>query len=181
MLEVEHLAKSFGPVAALRDISLTVAAGRNPCRLRGKRCWQKHAHALLMGVSRPDAGLIKLDGRNVAVENPQDAQRFGIALVAQELSLAPHLSVLDNIWLGNRRVPLFHRRKEFRQRAAAALSTPWRRLRSRMRVSRLTMGQQQIVEIARLLVRDARVLILDEPTATLSDVEIDRLMAVFGS
>jgi ABC-type sugar transport system ATPase subunit len=181
MLEVEHLSKSFGPVEALRDVSLTVAAGeiRAVCGENG--AGKSTLMRLLMGVSKPDAGLIKLDGRNVAVESPQDAQRFGIALVAQELSLAPHLSVLDNVWLGSRSVPLFHRRREFRQKAAAALSTLGVDFDLDVPVSRLTIGQQQIVEIARLLVRDARILILDEPTATLSDVEIDRLMAVLGS
>src|SRR6185437_11384921 len=94
-----------------------------------------------------------------------------------ELSLAPDLSILDNIWLGNRTVPLFHRRKEFRRRAADALALLGVDFGLDTRVSRLTIGQRQIVEIARLLVRDARILILDEPTATLSDVEIERMMS----
>ena len=99
--------------------------------------------------------------------------------MAQELSLAPALSVLDNIWLGNRKVPLFHRREELRDRARASaldkiglgdisLDTP---------ASALSIGRRQLVEIARMLTRDARVFILDEPTATLSDVEIERIFA----
>jgi ABC-type sugar transport system ATPase subunit len=136
---------------------------------------------LLMGVSRPDAGTIKLDGETVSIDNPQEAQRLGIALVAQELSLAPDLSILNNIWLGNRTVPLFHRRAEFRRRAAAALAILGVDFHLDTLVSQLTIGQRQIVEIARLLVRDARVLILDEPTATLSDVEIERMMAALRS
>jgi ABC-type sugar transport system ATPase subunit len=136
---------------------------------------------LLMGVSRPDAGSIKLDGNAVAIDSPQRAQQLGIALVAQELSLAPDLSILDNIWLGNRTVPLFHRRAEFRRRAAAALAVLGVDYALDTPVSRLTIGQRQIVEIARLLVRDARILILDEPTATLSDVEIERMMSALRS
>ncbi len=96
--------------------------------------------------------------------------------MAQELSLVPHLSVLDNIWLGNATVPMFHRRRELRDRAARALDvlgighlgldTP---------VIDLSIGKRQLVEISRLLARNARILILDEPTATLTDIDIERI------
>jgi ribose transport system ATP-binding protein/rhamnose transport system ATP-binding protein len=181
LLEVEHLAKSFGPIKALRDVSLSLAAGEARAVCGENGAGKSTLMRLLMGVSRPDAGSIKLDGGAVSIDSPQEAQRLGIALVAQELSLAPHLSILDNIWLGNRTVPLFHRRPEFRQRAAAALADLGVDFNLETRVSQLTIGQRQIVEIARLLVRDARILILDEPTATLSDVEIERMMAVLRS
>jgi ABC-type sugar transport system ATPase subunit len=177
MLDVEHLAKSFGPVKALRDVSLSLAAGevRAVCGENG--AGKSTLMQLLMGVSQPDAGSIRLQGNAVTIDSPQQAQRLGIALVAQELSLAPDLSILDNIWLGSRAVPLFHRRTEFRRRAAAALAVLGVDYSLDTRVSKLTVGHRQIVEIARLLVRDARILILDEPTATLSDVEIERMMS----
>ncbi|HVB82357.1 MAG TPA: sugar ABC transporter ATP-binding protein [Candidatus Binataceae bacterium] len=181
MLDVEHLAKSYGPIKALRDVSLSLAAGevRAVCGENG--AGKSTLMRVLMGVSRPDAGTIRLDGGAVSIDSPQQAQRLGIALVAQELSLAPDLSILDNIWLGNRAVPLFHRRKEFRRRAAEALTLLGVDYGLDTPVSRLTMGQRQIVEIARMLVRDARILILDEPTATLSDVEIERMMSTLRS
>jgi ribose transport system ATP-binding protein len=96
--------------------------------------------------------------------------------VAQELSLAPALSVLDNIWLGNGKVPLFHRRQEFRDRARSALEkVGLGDLPLETPVSQLSIGRRQLIELARMLTRDARVFILDEPTATLSDVEIERI------
>ena len=113
------------------------------------------------------------------VRGPQQAQGLGLGLVAQELSLAPHLSILDNIWLGSSEVPFLHRRATLRARAQQALATlglaDWDLDRP---VSTLTIGQRQLVEIARLLARDARVLILDEPTATLSDADIERIIGI---
>ena len=177
MLQVRHLAMSFGRVQALRDMSVALDRGeiRAVCGENG--AGKSTLMKALTGVVRPDSGQILIDGKAVTVDSPQTAQQLGIALVAQELSLAPHLSILDNIWLGDRSVPLFHRRRELRFRAEAALRQLDVDYNLDTPVSKLTVGQRQIVEIARLLVRNARILILDEPTATLSDVEIERMMA----
>ena len=133
---------------------------------------------IITGVHQADAGAVLVDGKPVEIRDPQHAQQLGIALVAQELSLAPALSVLDNIWLGNSEVPLFHRRKEFRERARTALAkVGLGDLPLETPVAQLSIGRRQLVELARMLTRDARVFILDEPTATLSDVEIDRIFS----
>ncbi len=179
ILSVERISKSYSGVAALRDVSFSLETGeiRAVCGENGagKSTFVK----ILMGITRPDSGSIRIAGQTGDIRGPQHAQGLGLGFVAQELSLAPHLSVLDNIWLGSTGIPLFHRRPELRRRAQQALTdlgvgdwdldTP---------VGTLTIGQRQIVEIARLLARDARVLILDEPTATLSDSEIERILAV---
>jgi ribose transport system ATP-binding protein/rhamnose transport system ATP-binding protein len=181
MLVARNLTKSFGAVEALRDVSFSLADGevRAVCGENG--AGKSTLMKLLMGIVRPDAGTIEIDGAVEAITGPQKAQQLGIALVAQELSLAPHLSVLDNIWLGNRTVPMFHRRRVFRDRAREALQLLGVDYDLDRPLQDLTMGERQIVEIARLLARDARVLILDEPTATLSDIEIERMMAALKS
>ena len=179
ILTVEGLSKSFAGLSALRDVSLSLRAGeiRAICGENGagKSTFVK----LLMGILAPDAGSIAIDGVPRAIRGPQHAQELGLGLVAQELSLAPRLSILDNIWLGSPEVPVFHRRRDLRRRAVSALETlgagSWD---LDMPVSALGIGQQQLVEIARLIARNARLLILDEPTATLTDSEIARILEV---
>ena len=120
MLVARQLAKSFGQIEALREVSLNLVAGeiRGVCGENG--AGKSTLMKLLMGIINPDSGVIEIDGRPQTIENPQKAQELGLALVAQELSLAPDLSVLDNIWLGNRSFPFLHRRAKFRRRATEA-------------------------------------------------------------
>jgi ABC-type sugar transport system ATPase subunit len=179
ILSVEGLSKSFAGLSALRDVSLALHAGeiRAVCGENG--AGKSTLVKLLMGIFSPDAGSIAIDGERRTIRGPQQAQGLGLGLVAQELSLAPRLSILDNIWLGSADVPLFHRRRVLRTRAQQALDMvgagAWD---LDMPVSALSIGQRQLVEIARLLARKARLLILDEPTATLTDSEIARILAV---
>lgn len=178
VLAVEGVTKRFGPNAVLKNVSLTLEAREVRAICGENGAGKSTLVKILTGLYAPDEGAVLVDGKPTRIESPQQAQALGIALVAQELSLAPALSVLDNIWLGNREVPLFHRRGSLRTRARAALDrvglsdisldTP---------VSTLSIGRRQLVEIARMLTRDARVLFLDEPSATLSDVEIERIFA----
>jgi ribose transport system ATP-binding protein/rhamnose transport system ATP-binding protein len=175
---VRHLSKSFGPIAALKDVSLDIGPGeiRGICGENG--AGKSTLVKILTGVYRPDEGAVLIGGAEVSVATPRQAQERGIAIVAQELSLCPDLSVEDNIWLGSLRVPFLHKRPELRRRAAETLALLGAgHLKLDALVATLSMGERQLVEIARLLTRDARVLILDEPTATLTDVEIERIFA----
>ena len=163
---------------ALRGVSLSLQEGEIRAICGENGAGKSTLVKLLMGIHAPDKGTIELDGVEHSIRKPQQAQRLGFALVAQELSLVPYLSVLDNIWLGDARVPFFHRRAAFRKKAAEALETLGVDMDLESPVGELSIGQRQIVEIARLITRDARILILDEPTATLSDVEIERIFNV---
>lgn len=178
LIGVRHISKSFGPIAALNDVSLDIFPGeiRGICGENG--AGKSTLVKILTGVYRPDRGTVLVGGASANVSTPRHAQELGIAIVAQELSLCPDLSVEDNIWLGSLKVPFLHKRPELRKRAAEALALLGAdHIRLDAPVATLSMGERQLVEIARLLTRDARVLILDEPTATLTDVEIERIFA----
>lgn len=178
VVAVEGVTKRFGANEVLKNVSLAFAAGGIHAICGENGAGKSTLVKILMGVYHVDAGAIFVDGAPAEIHHPQRAQELGIALVAQELSLAPALSVLDNIWLGDRTVPLFHRRAALRERARRALErVGLGELPLDRPVARLSIGQRQLVELARMLAREARVLILDEPTATLSDAEIERIFA----
>ncbi|MFL6796844.1 MAG: sugar ABC transporter ATP-binding protein [Xanthobacteraceae bacterium] len=182
VLSVQGISKAYPGVMALREVSFDLGRGEIRALCGENGAGKSTLVKILMGIVQPDSGSIVIDGRRHNVREPQQAQAAGLGLVAQELSLAPHLSILDNIWLGSPEVPLLHRRSRFRTRAQDALTMlglgDWDLDQP---VSSLTIGQRQLVEIARLLARDARVLILDEPTATLSDADIERILAILKS
>jgi ribose transport system ATP-binding protein/rhamnose transport system ATP-binding protein len=178
IVEVTNLCKDFGAVSALRNVSIDIAPGEVRAICGENGAGKSTLVKILTGVYRPNAGSIKVAGQPCDISSPKMAQELGIALVAQELSLCPDLSVEANIWLGSVKVPLFHQRARFTQRAREALDLLGAtRISLDTPVRQLGMGERQLVEIARLLTRDARVLILDEPTATLSDIEIERIFS----
>lgn len=177
LLSVSGVSKRFGAVEALKQVSLQAYAGEVLAICGENGAGKSTLMKVLMGIHQPDSGHIEIDGRQMQIANPRMGQSRGIALVSQELSLAPDLSVEDNIWLGSVRVPFLHRTSELRRRAAealAALGFDADAVLSRP-VGELSIAERQLVEIARNLCRDARVLLLDEPTATLSDSDIERL------
>ena len=179
VLSVNSISKFYPGVQALREVSLSLASGeiRAVCGENG--AGKSTLVKILMGIVQPDSGSIAINGEIHGVRTPQHAQALGLGVVAQELSLAPHLSILDNIWLGSAEIPFLHRRAQFRVRARQALAMlglgDWDLDRP---VGSLAVAQRQLIEIARLLARNARVLILDEPTATLSDADIARIVGI---
>jgi len=176
LLKVEDLSKSYGPIQALRGVSLDIRDGEvhGICGHNGagKSTFVK----ILVGLVRPDAGALVMDGHELHLQNPQQAQAHGIAIVDQELSLVPALSVEDNVFLGSLHVPLLHRRRRLQRKARQLLDgLDLQHVPLSVPVDQLAIGERQLVEMARLLGRDARLLILDEPTATLSKGEIERV------
>lgn len=181
IFSARDLSKSFGPVNALKHLSVDFYPGEIRAICGENGAGKSTLVKILAGIDRPDAGTICFDGKVCPLSSSIEAQRLGIAMVAQELSICPDLSVFDNIWLGSVDVPFLPRRKELRRRAAEALRLLGaEHIALNTTVGQLTIGERQLVEIARMLTRNARVFILDEPTATLSDSEIDRIFVALA-
>src|SRR5437868_5266244 len=182
LLEVRNLRKQFPGVLALDGVCLVARAGEVLAVVGENGAGKSTLMKILAGVYQPDEGEILLDGRPLRLSGVRDALDRGIVLIHQELNLAGPLSVTANLFLGRERLGRFgwldrpamiREAKALLTRVGLAvpLSTP---------VETLPLGQQQLVEIARALGRDARVLIMDEPTSSLSSNETERLFAVIG-
>jgi ribose transport system ATP-binding protein len=176
MLGVE---KHYGAVTALQGVDFSLRRGEVMALLGENGAGKSTLVRLLAGLERPDSGTVAIDGQPVQFRSPRQSLRAGIACVTQELSTIGALSVAENICLGgDSKLPIWTTRK-LRDRVkpyleAVGLSD----VDSTTPVDRLSVAQRQLVEIARLLSRNARILILDEPTAALSDVESEKVKAV---
>jgi ABC-type sugar transport system ATPase subunit len=179
VVQLQGISKQFPGVLAVDDVTLDiypgevhVVAGENGA---GKSTLMK----LLSQVERPTRGSILIDGRPVQFSGPHHAQSLGVAMVYQEFALAPHLSIAQNLFLGREplRLGFVDQRSELRQ-ARTLLQRVGLHLDPRRLVSTLSVAEQQLVEIAKALALDAKLVIMDEPTATLSGQEIDELFGV---
>ncbi len=182
LLQTSGIGKSFPGVRALDDVRITVRSGRLNALLGENGAGKSTLMNILAGVFPPDQGELRIAGAPVSFRGPRDAQRAGVAIIHQELNLFPDLTVAENIFLGREartRLGLVDYRTM--NRAAADLL---RQLELDVSpatlVGRLRIGAQQIVEIAKALSLDARVLILDEPTSAITDHEVAVLFRIIG-
>jgi len=172
--------KSFGATRALRNISLQVGPGEVHALIGENGAGKSTLMKVLSGACPADAGEIELDGKAFQPANPLHARQNGIAMIYQELTLAPHLSVEENILLGAEPSRLgwlnLARRAELARAALAELRHE--NIPLDCRVGDRTIAEQQVVEIARALVHEPKVLIMDEPTSSLTQVDAESLFAV---
>jgi len=174
--------KRFGATVALEDVGIKVAAGEVLALVGENGAGKSTLMKVLSGAVKPDAGQIWLEGVPYRPSNPLEARRAGVAMIYQELSLTPHLSVEENIMLGMEPTTLgVVRWKEVRQRAIEAIKEfEHPELTPDARVGKLSVGSQQLVEIARALAIGCRVLVLDEPTSSLTQQDVERLFELIG-
>ncbi|MBN1420243.1 MAG: sugar ABC transporter ATP-binding protein [Planctomycetes bacterium] len=176
LLAMTGIEKSFPGVRALRGASFDLRAGEVHALLGENGAGKSTLIRILGGVLRPDAGEIRILGEPVDVRDVETATRLGIRLIHQELSLAPNLTVAENIFLGDEPGgAIWVDRRRMEREAAALLARLRFPLAPRARVGALRMVERQLVEIARALSRRARILVMDEPTSSLGDREVEVL------
>jgi len=187
LLAMRDVSKRFLGVVALEKVSLRLAAGEVLALMGENGAGKSTLMKVLSGVHTPDTGQIVIDGRPEEIASVRDAKRLGIALIHQELLLAPNLDIAANLFLGSelpkggaarggwlRPVP----RARLNELAAALLERVGLRLPPSMPVSRLTAGQMQLCEIAKALGQNARILVMDEPTSSLTAGESEQLFRI---
>lgn len=181
LLEMRGIVRSFPGVQALRGVNLTLHCGEVLALLGENGAGKSTLMKILGGAFSADDGSIAIDGSPVRFHSPQDSRRAGIAIIYQEFNLIPGLNAVDNIFLGKemtrggfiQQTQQRRRAEELFQRLGVVinLDTPCKYL---------TTAQQQLVEIARALAFDARILVMDEPTAALTSHEVDCLFAIIA-
>ena len=179
VLAARNIVKTYGGTHALKGVNFDIRRGKVTTLFGENGAGKSTLMKILSGVTTPTSGSIELDGQSVTFSSASDARDRGISIIHQELSLAPNLSVRDNIFMG----------REIRGATGVDFAEEARQTRLLMAdleedidpltlVQDLRLGQQQIVEIARALSVDSRILIMDEPTSALSATEVEVLFRV---
>ena len=178
VLELDSVSKSFAATRALKNMSLAIMPGEIHAIVGENGAGKSTLIKIMTGVHSPDTGEIRIDGRPVTLRSTQDAQEAGVAAIYQEPMVFPDLNVAENIFISNRQKGLWMRWSELYREAEALIAPLGVSLDVRRSASGLMLAEQQTVEIARALSLRVKVLIMDEPTASLSAHEVTRLLGI---
>lgn len=179
ILSVEGVSKGFPGVQALDNVSLEVSSGEVLVLVGENGAGKSSLMKILSGIYSKDLGRVLVGGEEVEIDSPLQAQQLGISIIHQEMNLMPHLTVAQNIWIGREpatwgvlsEAVLNRQTRKFLEEAGIAVEP-------KDIVGNLSVAKQQMVEIAKALSFDARVLIMDEPTSALTDKEVETLMGL---
>jgi len=180
LLKITNIRKTFPGVVALDDVSFSVAPGEIHTLLGENGAGKSTLMNVLTGLYHPDRGTIQFDGQSARFTSPRDSLACGIGMVHQHFMLVPAHSVFENILLALDGVPNFFNRKRYKDRIAELIRSFDLDLDLDTPVWKMSIGAQQWIELIKLLMRDCRLLILDEPTAVLTPQEAQRLFQVLG-
>ena len=182
LLEMRSIVKTFPGVRALDGVSLEVRRGEVLALIGENGAGKSTLMKILAGAQRADSGEILIDGASARIGDPRAAERYGIGMIYQEFNLVPTLGAVENILLGiEPKRGIFLDRRAARATATATLAQLGITLPLHLPASRMTVAQQQLVEIAKVLVRRARLIVMDEPTAALSARETEQLFRLIAA
>jgi ribose transport system ATP-binding protein len=179
---MRDIGKSFPGVRALNGVTFDLRAGEVHALVGENGAGKSTLMKILAGAQPADSGQILIDGSVANIDSPRKAEELGVGMIYQEFNLVPALNAIDNIVLGNEpaRGPFIDERAA-RERATAVFAELGITLPLNVETSRLSIAQQQMVEIAKVLSRRARIIVMDEPSAALTDREIDRLFEIIAT
>lgn len=179
-VEMEHIDKKFGGVYALKDVSLRVKPGEVHALIGENGAGKSTLMKILSGAVIRDGGTIRIDGQEVKISSPREGKDLGIATIYQEFMLAPHLTVAENIFIDrlNQGGAAIRWKKLNKDASEILKKLGFGEIDPKTKVSELSVAYQQVVEICKNLSRDAKILVLDEPTAVLTFTEIEKLFAL---
>jgi ABC-type sugar transport system ATPase subunit len=182
ILKIQGISKHFPGVQALQDVSFDVEEGAIHAVMGENGAGKSTLMQVIAGVHQPDSGELELFGEKVRFANPAEAQAKGVAIVYQELNLAQNLSIAENIFLGlePRSGGVFLDRAKLREGTLKVFERLGIHFDPDTIIRNLTVAQQQLIEICKSLIRNPRLLILDEPTSSLSEVESAILFRVIA-
>jgi rhamnose transport system ATP-binding protein len=181
ILELTHITKTFPGVRALDDVHFDLQPGEIHALIGENGAGKSTMIKVITGVYQPDAGEIRVEGQPVQIHGPSDSQRLGIAAIYQHVTCYPDLSVTENIFIGHEKIHAVTRKidwKDLHQRAENLLHQLDADFDARTAMGSLSVAQQQIVEIAKALSANARIIIMDEPTAPLTSRESEDLYRI---
>jgi len=179
-VQIRGISKSFGPVRVLEHVDLNLTGGEIHALMGENGAGKSTLLKILSGSYRADEGEIRMDGSLIHIDSPRAASSLGIAIIHQELNLIPQLSVMDNLFLGRERsrFGILERERMRAETTHLLEGVGATRIDPTEPAGTLSIGRQQLVEIVAALSRNARVLIMDEPTASLTDHEIEALFTI---
>ncbi|GAB3127229.1 ATP-binding cassette domain-containing protein [Glaciibacter psychrotolerans] len=179
LLKVSGISKSFPGVQALKDVEFELNRGEVLALVGENGAGKSSLMKILSGIYTKDSGTIVFEGQEVDIDSPKTAQALGISIIHQEMHLMPHLTIAQNIYIGREpRGGIFLRERALNRKADELLGRLGIALNPRDLVETLTVAKQQMVEIAKALSFDAKVLIMDEPTSALTESETETLFTL---